>query len=313
VSHEIENNQIAYSGMVPWHGIGASMQPGQSAEEWLKAANLDWTVSMRPTFIWSETEGDYKPVPNRFALTRDHDDKIMTVASERWTPVQNSEMLDFMQRYVTAGGAELETVGALRDGKIVWGLAKLNHEFQVRPGDKIKGYLLITSPHVVGKATTVSTTTVRVVCANTMAAADREQTVNYRQNHLTQFDVEAARAAVAEAHDSLGAAERRWKLIDKLKLSNKDIFEKVLKPVYAPGAETAEDSSTVMAILHSIAKAPGYLGDDKETGYGVLNGVTHWSDHVRGSEGAGRLKSIFSGDSHKQKLQVESRLLELAS
>lgn len=312
MAHEIVNSQIAYTGETPWHGIGARMEPNQSAEDWLKAAGLNWNVSMRQTYV-EDKEGLFRPVPNSFALVRDTDDKVMTVASSRWTPLQNRDMLDFMQRYVTAGGAELETVGALRDGKIIWALAKLNHEFEIRKGDRIGGYLLFQSPHQVGKAIQVSTTTIRVVCANTMAAARRQQEVNYRQNHLTEFDTLAAQQAVAEAHEQLAEAERRWNVLDKLKLSTDDIVEKVLKPVYAPKVSEASDSSAIMGILESIAAAPGYLGDDKETGYGVLNGVTHWSDHVRGRGGAGRLKSIFSGDSHRQKLAVESRLLELAS
>jgi len=312
MAHEIENEQIAYTGEEPWHGIGAKMEPGMSPEEWLKAAKLDWTVTMRPTYVKPTEEGDLIPVPNSYALVRDTDHKVLTVASARWTPLQNRDVLDFMQRYVTAGGAELETVGALRDGKIIWALAKLNHNFEVRRGDRIGGYLLFQSPHQVGKSIMVSTTTVRVVCANTMAAARRQQEVNYRQSHLNEFDVEAARESVAAAHDQLAEAEKRWKVLDKIKLSTDDIVKKVLIPVYAPSAQEAEDSSAVMGILRSIAAAPGYLGDDKETAYGVLNGVTHWSDHVRGKGGAGRLKSIFSGDSHKQKLEVESRLLELA-
>lgn len=311
MAHEIENSQIAYTGEVPWHGIGADMKENQSAEDWLKAANLDWSVSMQPTYIKNPSNDDLIPVPNSYALVRDTDSKILTVASARWTPLQNRDVLDFMDRYVRAGGAKLETVGALRDGKIIWALAKLEHRFEVRRGDVIDGYLLFMSPHQVGKAIQVSTTTIRVVCANTMAAARRQQEVNYRQSHLNEFDVEAAREAIAVAHDQLAAAEKRWKTLDKLKLSVDDIVKKVLLPVYAPAAKEAEDSSAVMGILESIVRAPGYLGDDKETGYGVLNGVTHWSDHVRGRGGAGRLKSIFSGDSHKQKLEVESRLLEM--
>ena len=311
MAHEIVNEQIAYAGEVPWHGIGAQMQPGQSSEEWLKAANLDWSVSMEPTYV--KRPDGLVQVPNRFALVRDTDGSILTVASERWTPMQNREVVDFMDRYVRAGGASLETIGALRDGTIVWGLAKLNHGFQVRRGDQINGYLLLTSPHQVGKAITVSTTTVRVVCANTMAAADREMTVNYRQNHLTAFDVEAARQAVEAAHENLAAAERRWRTLDALKLSVEDAVAKVLIPVYAPDAKVAEDSSVVMGILRSIAEAPGALREPEETAYGILNGVTHYSDHVRGKAGAGRLKSIFSGDSHRQKLEVEARLLELAA
>lgn len=316
--HQIENEMIAYSGETPWHGIGAQLDTGSTPEEFLQAAKLDWTIEKHPMQVLL---GDKAiPVPDKFALLRSTDQKLFGVCSEAWTPFQNADALDFMRRYCEAGGATMETAGGLRDGRIVWGLARLNHSFEVRPGDRVKGYLLITTPHVVGMSSSVRTTTVRVVCRNTMAMANNSSTIEYRQNHLTPFDIEKAKEAVEQAHENLALAELRAKTIDKLKINLEDAVKKVLVPVF--DSKLADDLDFMHApldveqlpkrfqhIIDSLQNAPGAI---EGTGWGVLNGVTHWADHVAGNSASTRLFRSWVGDYSRAKLQVEQRLLEMA-
>lgn len=318
MAHEIVNEQIAWANQVPWHGLGTQMDPNASGEEFLKAAGLDWEV--RPSPLFAEVEGERIPIPNKSAFIRSSDNKVMTVASNDWKPLQNRDALDFMQRYVTAGGAQMEVVGALRDGEVVWGLARLGHSFEVRPGDRSEGYLLINVPHKVGTAISVSTTAIRVVCANTMAMAERAKELHYKQNHLKEFDVEAARATVEAAHESLASAERRSKTLDMLKLTMQDAVQKVLLPVFEPGLMEEEDMvknimepdimpRSIAGILASIEHGPGAIPD---TGWGILSGVTHYLDHQKGNKQEARWGSAITGPSAKQKLLVEKMLFEMA-
>lgn len=320
MAHEIES--IAYANQVPWHGLGARLDDSATPEEFLKAAKLDWEVNLHP--LIAKVGDDEIAVPGRFALIRNTDNQVMTVTGSAWKPLQNRDTLDFMTRYCAAGGAKMETAGSLRNGKIVWGLAKLAHSFEVRPGDRVEGYMLITSPHVVGQAITVRTTTVRVVCANTMAMAERDASsqVHYRQNHLTAFDVDAAKAAVENAHEELAACERRAKTLDKLKLSVEDAVLKVLVPTFAPEILTDSDviknimnadvmPKKIAEILHSVEHAPGAISDP--TGWSVMNGVTHWVDHVQGHGAESRMYRSWMGDYGRKKLEVEQRLMDLAA
>lgn len=240
MAHQIVDSQIAYQNQVPWHGLGTKMDPNQSTEEWLKAAKLDWEVKTIPLIGRDEETGEEIKAQNRAMFVRSSDKKILTYASESWTPLQNRDAVDFMQRYVSAGDAQIETVGALRDGQIIWCLANLNHQFEVRPGDLTNGYLLITSPHVAGQAIRVQTTTVRVVCANTMAAANRSAELHYRQSHRAEFNVDLAAAAVASAHDELSKMEKRCKILDKLKINAQDAIEKVILPIFDEGVQEVE-------------------------------------------------------------------------
>jgi phage/plasmid-like protein (TIGR03299 family) len=320
MAHEIENGMIAYSGELPWHGIGAKLEAGSTPQQFLEAAGLDWELNRFPLVADMGDDGYSDQIPNKFGWMRSSDKKMMAVSSGPWQPFQNKDVLDFMRRYCEAGGAQMETAGGLRDGKIVWALAKLNHSFEVRPGDRTEGYILLTSPHVVGTSINLRTTTVRVVCANTMAMAQSGK-ISYRQNHMSEFDVAGAHEAIELAHEELAAAEARCKTIDRLKLSLEDSVKKVIVPAFAKKLLEESDlmqnimdpevmPSSIQSIIHSMQHAPGAI---EGTGWGTLNGVTHYCDHVGGRDRATRMYRSWAGDYGIAKLGVEQRLLELAA
>jgi phage/plasmid-like protein (TIGR03299 family) len=314
---------MAYANQVPWHGIGARVDSSINADEMVKAAGLDWDVTLRPLVATME-DGTAVDVPDRFALIRDTDHKVLTITGKLWKPLQNRDAIGFMDDYVRAGGATLETAGSLRDGKIIWGLAKLNHSFEVRPGDKVDGYLLITSPHEAGRAIQLRTTTVRVVCANTMAMANSANagTTNYTQSHIKEFDVAAAKAHVGEAHEQLLLAEQRAKVLAGLKLNMEDAIKKVIVPVMFPViandnsfdlnsiTDPANQPKRLQQVVNSMVNAPGA---EEGTGWGVINGVTHWADHILGQTNETRMMRAWMGDTARVKLQVEKQLLALAA
>lgn len=318
MSHEVET--IAFVGETPWHGIGTRCEDGISTDDMLVAAGLDWTVKQYPMNVTLE-DGKSIPVTGKRALIRSKDNKVMNVSSDAWNPVQNADLIGFMRSYVESGGAKLETAGSLRDGSVIWGLARLQRSFEVSKGDKVQGYLLITGSHVVGVATKIRTVATRVVCMNTMRMAEREvNSVCYKQNHLAEFDVDAAKAAVAEANDELAQAERRYKQIKKLKLSIEDAVQKLYwealpDNVYSPEsvkkllAAPETQSPRMQALIDSYKNAPGA---QPGTGWGALNGFTHWTDHKFGHSGETRMMRANFGDFARMKDSMEKKLLELA-
>lgn len=326
MAHEVET--MAYANQVPWHGLGNRVDQSVTVEEMARAAGLDWELVPMPLQISAREDGQLSQFVgsevNRVAHTRSSDGKVMAVSDPRWRAVQPADVLGFMKDYVEAGAATLETAGSLRGGRVVWGLARLNHDFEVRPGDRVKGYLLFQTPNEVGKATTIRTTTVRVVCANTMALANRKGfgSTHYRQGHMGEFDVSGAKEAVAEAHEALSFAEKQARQLDKLKISISDAVTKVLVPVFFPEVEDEEviaamqlpegQPKKLQQILHSIEAGPG-ADVSKGTGWNILNGVTHWADHMAGRKQEARLHSSWSGENLIRKQQVEERLLQLAS
>ena len=311
MAHEVET--MAYAGELPWHGLGNEVDPNVTTMEMLEAAGLKWKVEKRPLFMQS-SKGLIQT--SKFALVRETDEKVLTFISDDWNPVQNETALNFFKDYCEAGQLTLETAGSLRGGKVIWALAKLNVGFTLNGNDVTNGYVLLTSHHEVGHCTSVRTVTIRVVCANTMAMALRsEHDLHWYQNHLSEFDVNAAKAAVEQSHELLALAHEQATILNGINLTELEIVQ-ILAPFFQPTedwqalVEPANQNKHLSAVLASVNFAPGAAPN---TGWGVLQGVTHWADHVAGRETDARLNNAWFGKNAALKLQVNKKLLELAA
>ena len=317
MAHEIET--MAYANAVPWHGLGNRVDKLVTVDEMLVAAGLDWEIKRERIYAKDEN-GKEIVIPNRRAMIRSSDNKVMTIAGGDWRPLQNRDMLNFFKDYCEAGGCTLETAGSLRGGSVVWGLANLNDGFAVGGNDAVRGYLLFTSPHQIGSAITVRTTTVRVVCANTMALANRngKGQTNYSQSHIGGFKFEKAKEAVENAHEQLKQASARANALHNLKMSMDDQLKFLAKFFGQPqdlGTPelleicNSEKESHFGQVVASLQKAPGA---EAGTAWGTLNAVTHWCDHVAGRTNATRMFNSWIGERANLKLDVETELMAMA-
>src|SRR5882672_3458902 len=174
MSAQIENNQLAYVAVngAPWHGLGKPVELGATGEEMLVAASLNWRVQSRRLAMRGVTErvldsgvrilavdesrGMLTDELNNFrAIVRSDNDHVFQIAGDGYQLVQNLEVVNFFKEFCEAGHATMETVGALRDGAVVWALAKLNTgaAFDISDsngfatGDELNGYMLLATSH----------------------------------------------------------------------------------------------------------------------------------------------------------------------
>lgn len=323
MAHEVET--MAYANAVPWHGLGTKVDPNISIEEMLKAAGLDWEVEMRPMYV-RDSNGLIVPVPRRTALVRKSDDRVLTVASNNWKPLQNKDALEFFREYTESGGARLETAGSLRGGKIVWALAKINKDFTIRgTADSTKGYILLSSPHEVGYRIKARTTTTRVVCANTFAMAERDA-VAYSQGHMTDFNAAAAKASIQLAVDQIAILEREANLLAEKTMSERDVarfYSRLLQPVNLTEDDMTEAKHVQQLLEDPKTRNKSFEGvwESYENGpgatpgtmWGAFNGITHWADHTVGRSQEARLNSAWFGDRAVLKQKAYTQLLEMAA
>ena len=309
MSHEIET--MAFAHETPWHGLGVRVDGSASVDQMIAAAGLDWTVSKRKMF--AEGAGE---VPDQFALTRDSDGKVLSVVGNRWKPVQNKDAFEFFRSFVEKGGATMETAGSLSGGKRVWGLANLNAGFELKGGDVVKGYLLLMSPHIGGQSIVGKVTSVRVVCANTMAVAMRDQSkFEKRFSHVREFDVASAQEAMGLAREAIVEFGDMAKKLRSLKMSREEAV-RILAQVYQPGEEALvveqEDAAnpSMKSVLTAYTSAPGALPG---TAWGVLNAVTFHADHKAGKSADARLTSAWMGTEASRKDKVYAELVKLAA
>lgn len=314
MAHLVET--MAYTNEVPWHGLGTRVDKAPSVEKMVKLAGLDWRVERAPLFTPDGTEAT-----GFAALQRSSDNKILDVVGAHYKPVQNIDAFKFFKEFVEAGGATMETAGSLRGGKLVWGLADLKVSFKMKNGaDRVKGYLLVVSPHQQGKSLIIRFTTIRVVCNNTLtlALSYEDKGGTFKMNHRSVFDdamMDKAKDTLGIARDQLGEFERNAKLLQKLNLKQKDII-RVLAPVYQPDVELKDlladfslANSKMKAVMGALENAPGA---EPDTGWGVLNAVTYFSDHMASRTQDKRLTNAWLGKTATQKEHVLATLLEMA-
>lgn len=313
MAHMVET--MAYAGAVPWHGLGKQVPADLSPQQMLEAAQLDWHVTKYPAY--ATVDGERIPV-GRDVLVRDSDNRVLDVVGSDWIPVQNTEAFEFFHEYCEAGDMEMHTAGSLRNGQIVWVLAKVKESFELFKGDRVDSYLLFTNPHKFGQCIDVRFTPIRVVCNNTLTLSLNSQSDRMvKKNHRTEFNASEVKEKLGIATDKLikykeMAAFLGSKRYTELKL--KEYFNKVF-PVLAydkeKGPQRKELSKSATRALEIIETQPGAQFAEGSW-WQAFNAVTFLTDHEIGKSADNRLTSAWFGPNKNLKLKALESAVEFA-
>lgn len=314
MAHELEmlgNGQasMAYAGDVPWHGLGVKVLPDLTPEQMLKAANLDWEVDKVQAF--ADIGGENVPI-NRSALVRKSDNSILDVVSDNWNPVQNFEAFDFFHEFVMAGDMEMHTAGSLKDGQIVWGLAKVKESFELFKGDQIDSYLLFSNYHKYGFSTDVRFTPIRVVCNNTLTlslSSKVERMVKF--SHRKVFDPSKVKDALGIATDKLQKYKEMAEFLGSRRAKDEDVveyFKRVFPKAGVSDKELSKNAKLSSDILHTQPGAEYAEG----TWWQPFNAVTYVTDHLIGRNANNRLTSSWYGANKNLKVKALELAVEMA-
>lgn len=308
MAHDLDTTSgsaaMAYSGQTPWHGLGQKLQPDRPIEEWVKAARLDWSVLKLP--VQFNVEGNLATMSDRFVLARSDNHLALSIVSGGYNLVHPKEVLEFYRDLVLAGGYQLETAGALNEGRKVWALAKtkLSSKLSRDSRDELRAYLLLATSFDKTLATTAMFTSIRVVCQNTLNMAIRtvsgKPQSHIKVPHTHLFDPQSVK-------ESLGLLQPTWdrfltdvhKLVD-FKVSSalaSSIILDLLRndPKKRLSERVQREHDTILTLFNS---APGQdLATSKGTGWGLVNAVTYYTDHVRSGSRDKRLDSAWFGTS----------------
>jgi phage/plasmid-like protein (TIGR03299 family) len=355
MAHEIWQDRIAWTNEAPWHGLGIKVDENITIEEMMRLSRTAWTVSRRPLYrmpgyteamaladeaLHATGHVNHDPlaiagngrglvrVKDAAEICRDDDGTPLDIVGSQYNPIQNAEGFEFFRRFLDEGHAKLNVMGALRGGKYVWGLAKLNTDFEVTRGDKVEGFVLVLIPHVQGKSLMLCTTSTRVVCMNTLrgalgwdgVSAIKETESTYSVAHNSVWDesrMADARETLGLARETIGGMEVFAKKLVSIRMTDNDAVD-LLAPIYQPKhepevikADFAKNANRpLQTILQAVHKAPGATPGNA---WGVLNGVTYFHDHLSGRSADVRLTSSWTGEGAQKKSRVVKGLLELAA
>ena len=316
MSHELEivngEAQMAYVGDVPWHGLGTKVDRELTPDQFQKVAGLDWTVEKQPLVTATGI-----PIKNKQALIRSSDSTVLDVVGKGWNPVQNSEAFEFFHDYVMAGDMEMHTAGSLKDGQMVWALAKTKESFELFKGDQTDNYFLFTNPHQFGKSINIRMTPIRVVCNNTLTLSlsqdsDKMVTVNHRK----AFDPDMVKEQMGIAKEKMEQYKSMAAFLGSKRATGDNIIQYFNEVFGAPAKEKVEGampftSRNAKIAMEHLTTQPGAQFAEGSW-WQAFNSVTYMTDHLQGREGDSRLQSAWYGRNRKVKLNALDKALVYA-
>ena len=279
----------------------------------LQAAGLDWTVEKVPAF--ANIGGEQVDI-GRSALVRNTDNSILDIVSDDWNPCQNTEAFEFFNDFVAAGDMEMHTAGSLKDGKIVWALAKVKDSFELFNGrDQVDAYLHFTNPHQYGQSIDVRFTPIRVVCNNTLTLSLNMKSKNMvKISHARQFDGDMVKEALGVAKEKLDKYKEMAQYLSQKRFNDENIvdyFKRVFPVVTTKPEAKKELSLNARTALETIHTQPGAeLGEG--TWWQAFNAVTFMTDHVMGRTADNRLHNAWYGVNKNLKTKALQTAVEMA-
>lgn len=269
--------KMFYVRETPWHGLGTKVMEAPASEEALKIAGLDWKVIQEPIY----TTG--KELIEGFKVNvRDTDRRVLGVVSDRYKIVQNQEAFSFTDELL-GEGVRYETAGSLQNGRKVWLLARMPHEYIIS-GERITPYLVFFNSHDGSGAIKAALTPIRVVCQNTLNLALSTAKRSWSMIHTgnIQGKIQEARDTLFLAEKYMDSLGKEFESLRKKKLSDRQVQEyiEILLPI--------EDGSTPQQIRNMkrlredlemrYYDAPD-LKDLGNNGYRFVNAVSDFATH----------------------------------
>lgn len=320
MAHLIENNEvtgkaeIAYIGKKPWHGLGQQLTQDAPIEVWRKEAGLDWEAKVSPImFTWDGQ--NYSEMKNQNVIYRNDTNAPLGVVSNRYKVHQPADVLDFFNTLVQSAGFTLEVAGAIKGGKRIWALANVNKESVVLSDDAVKGYLLLSTSFDGTTATVGQFTSIRVVCNNTLSAADTETAPSrVMLTHGTNFDASLMRERLGIVVSGFDGMMDKYRSFARNSVSSqyaKNFIKELFPDTHDNQTGGYKESRSFKRVLELFDGAG--IGSQQRgvygTRWGLLNAVTQYIDHERGHNVDTRMNNAWFGNGNRLKSEAETLLM----
>lgn len=282
-----------------WHGLGNVIHEAPSVREGIIQAGLQWDVVTKPLFT-----ADGTPVTHK-AVIREDKNQVLGVVGPNWTPLQNMEAFDFFDGFLDTKEVDLESAGSLREGKIVWVLAKVKKGIgEVIKNDPIERYFLLSNGHDGKRAVSLGFTDVRVVCQNTLNLAESSaasKLIRVIHSKNVKQNTKEIKSIIDFSNERFVADLEKLKKLTKSGI-NQDDIKKYVEVLFFNSKEITSTRATnkLTNIVQKInelievgagADIPGVKG----TKYGLYQATTEYLTHHITDDADKRLSMLWFG------------------
>lgn len=290
-----------YSGRsIGFYGLPSSsiVSGAPSVEEALELAGLNWTVGLQPAYQ-IRRDGTVVQVQDAYYTVREDTEQVLGRVGKQYTPFQNAEAFDFANGLL-GYGVNFDAAGAYDDDKKVFLTARLPEGITITGEDVLDLYLLFKTTHDGSGAINAMITPVRLACTNMMNLATRSLVSKWSARHTRS------------AGDRVEEAARTLRIVDTYREAFKNVAEQLL----AVEMNLAEFENFVKDVTSAERLQKGMVENwknsptvDRRTGYGAVNAIGEFAEHMRG--GRGTPETRFESNIDGQTAALRNRAVQL--
>jgi len=253
--------ELIYVGETPWHREGHKFETAPTWGELM--AVVDYDLEKRPYFlpvVGENGASTMQPSNDAFYIARVDTGKALGTVGKDYRPIPNREAFEVLRPLIDGGVMTVETSGVLRDGADAWLLGRWDlskfgpvaQDVFTQTGEEILPFGTVMANHSGRRAVLLGQTPIRIVCANTLGAAEREGAARWSAIHHTDGGklrlVEEAQRLFAGVVEKYEIIARQYQVLQRTILSETQFEQMILDTVCPdPREESGWNPESIMA------------------------------------------------------------------
>lgn len=239
--------------------------------------------------------------PDKKMIFRADTDQYLGTVGNSYHPVQNSLAMAFMDQIVQKNGYHYTEAISKDNGAVSTLIAQSTRPDEIAQGDEVCRQIKIYNGFngIVGLA--VEFSMIRLVCTNGMTRNERESVIRFRHTVKVHERMAVALKVFDQSvkfHDDFVEKSR----ILAQTAMDKAMVEQFLNGLYKDIKQNKKKRDTIIDLAHNG------MGNNGESVWHYLNGVTEYVDHHHGTEEKNRMDFANFG----QGLKLKSKAWDLA-
>ena len=305
---------------------------GETAEEVLKNAGMDFEVELQPIFR-NKNGGAVKDNSRFRRVARTDTEATLGVVSTGFVPYQPAEMAALAESMTSGKGVLWDRVGVTHGGARMLMSFQLPDSFTFGEGETMASYFYLMNAHDGSSGMKIVPSPVRLACSNQFPMLDsflRENGINPKELSIRHS---------SQMHNRLDELIPKLKIIDTLvenfAQANADLLEvemdigarteyyidvlglktdtELIDLIDNPEGLATRGKNTLAALMEVEGLARNNIGEMNNTANQAFNVITDFIDHrgihdIRGAVSQRRVESAIIGSSARKKNEAWSKL-----
>lgn len=308
MSHELRNNgeNMLYSGETPWHGLGKNIsgETCYNITECIEIAGMNRPVGLKKLFAENGVDNDgnpiYQPIPERYTFD-ELSGALFGCVGPRYVPLQNIEAFQWFQPWLDTREVSIHTAGLLYNGEKLWVQAKIEVDAQeVRAGDNVECYVMLSNSHDGTTAIRVGLTPQRIVCKNTLTMAiksDVSKLIRVKHTSKAKQNIDNIRESIDLVRRDFFASIELYRKLSNKAINQADLRKYVRFFFDIPDTmiENNIPKRTMNQMLKVYQRYEFELSVAGATWWNAWNSCNWFLNHEYGRSAENRLDSLWFG------------------